>query len=622
VTINKDYILCSIDVSVHIREDITAYISSSFQYKGEIKSWGSKWNPENKKWYIEKDKFFGLLFFIQKKYGIKEENPITQKTFESFQYIAYIDHPIFFKKVENEHCDLVIAAIAPFAYKDDLKELGFFWSPYLKAWTIPDTDALIDAVGESNLYPFSIDKNVLKKETKDKPTSTKKPEIIKNIKHSLLKKEVVPYSYQNEGCFFLLKKNHAIIADEMGIGKSLQALMAALHYIKERVCIICPAFLKYNWKKEWLKFTNVDEKDILLCVTKKDVSKFTSQKIVIANYEMIRSGVFDDIFNQFGTIILDEMHKVSHLTAQITEHIHHLFATHKPKRVYGLTGTPIQNKVVELYSLLKLLEYNKNPNKIINKYPTFHSFCNHFSYKRIKNFGRKNIISYEGVKNEDEIKTFLQKKMIRRLAKDHLDLPLFNYISISCILGKNTLKIIDSELQEAWKANMEQTSMDGEESISSVKARTAIAKAPSSIALALELIEQEQGPVVIFSDHRDSVDFIYDAIQKKRKSVARIYGGTPIKDRDTIVTAFQDKKIDALVCTIGAAGVGLTLTSSNRLIFNDLSWIPGNNAQAEKRIIRIGQKQKCTFYTIEIEGVDALISKSLKEKKETIKKVL
>ena len=152
--------------------------------------------------------------------------------------------------------------------------------------------------------------------------------------------------------------------------------------------------------------------------------------------------------------------------------------------------------------------------------------------------------------------------------------------------------------------------------ISTAKSAMALAKVSDTAKLAREIIESGSGPVIVFTDHIDSA-----------KEIASLTGGvsitgaTPVKKRADIVDTFQAGNIDVLVCTIGSMSVGWTLTASNRIIFNDLNWCPADNAQAEKRIHRIGQDRPCFVTTVVAGGIDARIAETLREKMKVISQV-
>jgi SNF2 family DNA or RNA helicase len=172
----------------------------------------------------------------------------------------------------------------------------------------------------------------------------------------------------------------------------------------------------------------------------------------------------------------------------------------------------------------------------------------------------------------------------------------------------------DKDLQAALENELSNT--DGH--ISKVKAGSALAKAPFTIDYAKSLHEETGSPIVIFCDHVESVQTIAAGL----KNSAVITGATSMEKRNDIVNQFQAGKLTYLVATIGAASVGLTLTQANHLIFNSLSWVPANNAQAKKRIHRIGQKNICFVHLIAGSEVDKMIITSLQSKSAVIERIL
>ena len=606
--------------------------SCSYNDREIAKDLGFFWDKENKIWAMERKYFIHLIPYIKRNYNIEDNSYAVEVEGNEIIYCKFARMPVVVL-ISEPYAE---AVICPFKYKDELKELGFTWEPALKLWVMDSYDFECFADDYPELFIDTNDVSGISLEYNDLLHVDEFLDIEENTDIdlgkalSLLKKDVVPYGYQKEGISYILSKKYCLLTDEMGLGKSLQALTSSLPYIDNKVLVICPAFLKYNWRAEYLKFSNVPEKRILLAKNKKEVGTWDTNNydVLIINYEMLRSGVLNDIFNDFGMVILDECHYLKEPTAQRTESFLYLMEQHKPEFLIGLTGTPVQNRVPEFYTLLKLMSMcpsKTNGKKITDSFMTYSSFCERFSYKKLKKFRgmRQAVVKYEGSKNIKELKEYLKGKFIRRMAEDHLDLPEFSHQNILVELTKKALNEISESLRQAWEEQVIDSEGDEEESFSTAKARAALAKAPAVVNFTDDLLQQEpDSPVVIFSDHRESVDFMFEALSKKKKSVARIYGGTPNAKRHKIVEDFQAGKLDVLVATIGAAGTGLTLTKSNKMIFCDLNWVPGQNAQAEKRIHRVGQKNRCMYYHFILPGIDEMISSSLQEKIETINKVI
>lgn len=130
------------------------------------------------------------------------------------------------------------------------------------------------------------------------------------------------------------------------------------------------------------------------------------------------------------------------------------------------------------------------------------------------------------------------------------------------------------------------------EMLSAMRAALATAKIPACLEL-VEQYEEANEPVVVFSDHQAPIEAL-----GARPGWAMLYGKTPMDQRQTIVDAFQAGKLKGVACSIKAAGVGITLTRADTIIFVDQSWVPALNEQAQDRICRIGQKRGCNIITL------------------------
>jgi SWI/SNF-related matrix-associated actin-dependent regulator 1 of chromatin subfamily A len=166
---------------------------------------------------------------------------------------------------------------------------------------------------------------------------------------------------------------------------------------------------------------------------------------------------------------------------------------------------------------------------------------------------------------------------------------------------------------------------EGDPHISTAKKETAIAKAEHTVRFAKELFDQDVQPLLIFTDHVGAADAIHRGLGGGGSGARRGYcitGATSPQKRAGYTEEFQDGKLNYLACTIGSMSTGFTLTASSRIIFNDLSWCPADNAQAEARVYRIGQAKPCFITYMVSEGIDEKIARTLQEKATTLSNVL
>jgi SNF2 family DNA or RNA helicase len=420
-----------------------------------------------------------------------------------------------------------------------------------------------------------------------------------------------PLPHQVNAIQYLLAHHYCINGDEMGLGKTFDSIAVACA-IDGMTLVVSPAFLKYNWEADFEKFTEGGK--FVVINTRKDIAKALKANVAIVNYEKLK--ISEELFEKANLVIADEAHYLKNMESQRTTLFHRYIETHQPNRLHLLTGTPIKNRVDEFYSLLRLMAYTKentNGKRITDRFRTAYSFARHFSHEnsyKIRVKGREVVVrKFEGIKNESELRSYFNGKYIRRKTVEVMDLPELRNKIVYVKYGSS-----DSDLKEAF----EQFNGKITEHISTAKSKSALAKAKFTAEYADNIRRSTGRPVVIFSDHRQSVR----AITGYLKNAVEITGSTAIGLRHKYVSQFQNSEIDFIVATIGAMSTGVTLTAANNLVFNDLSWIPAENAQAKKRIHRIGQENACHIHFMAGSNIDRMIITSLQLKMQTIEKVL
>ena len=147
------------------------------------------------------------------------------------------------------------------------------------------------------------------------------------------------------------------------------------------------------------------------------------------------------------------------------------------------------------------------------------------------------------------------------------------------------------------------------ESIAKIREAVARGKIPAMLDW-LGAFEELELPLVVFGQHRAAIDAI-----DSREGWRTITGSTPASKRNEYIKQFQNGELKGIAGTIGAMGTGVTLTKASHMLFVDLSWVPGDNLQAEDRICRIGQKFPCNYYILTAKHpMDKLVTKALMSK--------
>jgi len=397
------------------------------------------------------------------------------------------------------------------------------------------------------------------------------------------------FEHQKEGVKFAFSNPYHINGFEMGLGKTATSLAVAVQvanrFRNNKILIICPAFLRNNWKDEIDKFTE-------------------GLDVTITSYSSLSKIELDN----FTLVIADEANYLKNHKAKRTEIFHELIKKITPHYLMMMSGTPIKNRVSEFWSLLQLCHY-------VAQYPEFkpfhrlyYKFCNTFSYERSFEVNGFNVVRFDGVKNAPKLKELIKPIYIRRKTENVLDLPTITDIDI---MTKNSKKY-DADLKEAF----ELFKIDAKDpAYMSLKSANALAKVGDTIKLAKDMIEQDE-KVIIFTCHKAAVREIAKSLK-----VSFIDGSIPADKRHKIVKEFNESEEGVLVATIGAASTGFNITSANKMIINDFPFVPADLEQAKKRMHRIGQEKPCFYYHIFSSEFDKSLFEMITRKNKDIGRV-
>ena len=422
-----------------------------------------------------------------------------------------------------------------------------------------------------------------------------------------------PLSHQKEAIQKLVENKKYILADDMGLGKTTSTIIAALESGAKKVLIICPATLKINWKRE---IENYSDRSIYIAEGK---NFSTEHDFVIINYDILKN--FHDpkkkdesiILNtNFDLVIMDEAHMISNPQAQRTKIVNDLCG--KVERVWLLTGTPMTSRPMNYYNLLSLVESPVAANWMAYA----KRYCNGFQFS----VGKRKVWNVTGASNLDELRERTQSHILRRLKEDVLDLPDKIITPVYLRLKSKDYEELMGEYFNWYDNNSEESSSLTVQFGKLMKVRKVIAeeKVKNTIELAENIIEQGK-KVIIFTNFTDTLRTIYEHFGKQ---AVYLDGSCSKPHRQKSVDDFQENdKIKVFVGNLKAAGVGITLTSAEAVIMNDLSFVPAEHAQAEDRSHRIGQKNSTSVYYPLFENtIEGVIYDILNRKKKIISTVM
>jgi hypothetical protein len=384
------------------------------------------------------------------------------------------------------------------------------------------------------------------------------------------------YQYQRAGIEWLSTQDAAILADDMGLGKSLQGLASAPE--DAPILVISPAVAKDVWVREAKKW-RPDLTPVLLSGR----GSFQWPKpgeMVVINYDIL-----PDVAGEAprGTVLIaDEAHAVKNTKAKRTQRFRAIAKAVREAggNVWLLTATPLLGKPPELWALLQAID--RVPFSGFNEFAKLMGGVKEY-------IPRVGEVWQWGGTPSPEVARRLQPMLLRRMKVEVLtDLPPKRYRSIEVELPKSLHHELGKVLKK-WDTLSHPNELPPFELMSTARAQLAEAKIPTMLALVDEY-EEAGEPLVVMSAHRAPIDtFLSRAGWGVITGDGAFIEGRRVSARGDVEDAFQAGKLKGVAATIQAGGVAITLTHASNAIFVDLDWTPALNAQAEDRIYRIGQ---------------------------------
>lgn len=442
----------------------------------------------------------------------------------------------------------------------------------------------------------------------------KKTDTTFNVKG--LKMEMYPY--QKVGVEFLTESGgRALIADAMGLGKTIQAIAYCKHREFKRVLVVCPASVKFSWMNEVKKWTRLSAQII---DSKTKLHEIDSDVIFwIVNYDILKKHKDMLLKTKFDAIVGDEAHMIKNPQAIRTK-VFRMVARDIPNVVL-LTGTPLLSRPVELFSLLNIID----PKNWNSYYEYVKRYCNAYQDR----FG----LNVSGASNIEELHNRIKKYFLRREKTEVLkELPPKNRIDVPVQLApdaKHEYETAEKDLAVYLRHYAGKQPAAIAKTLAAEKlARLNVLRmlcAQGKVPMAIELIESiiESGEkVLVFSSF---VDPLTQMGAKFGKKAVTITGQTPVEERGEIVRRFQtDPEIKVFLGGIKSAGVGITLTAASNVLFLDYSWNPADMQQAEDRAHRPGQEASLlNIYSLYSQGtIDEDLRDMLAEKQDIFNRVI
>lgn len=406
--------------------------------------------------------------------------------------------------------------------------------------------------------------------------------------------------YQQEGYRWLWRRSQlglgAILADDMGLGKTVQTLAL----LKSRaelgpVLLIAPTSLLYNWRQEAARFAP-DLKMYFLADgdRQETVRRAGPGDVVLCSYGLSYREAARLSARHWSTLVLDEAHAVKNADSLTSCAVRSLSADW----VLALTGTPMENRLSEMWSLMQVV--------VPDFLPPWSEFQEAFV---------KPIEENQAVEPLQRLRRMIQPFMLRRLKQDHLhELPAKTEIDIFIPLATEERTLYEAQRQEALRQLAEKSAADDGRAAFSVLAELTRLRRqccdprlilpdwhyPSSktekfLEIAHRLKEAGHRALV-FSQFTGYLKLLSEALNQEGISHLYLDGGTSARQRALLVKQFQEGDAHLFLVSLKAGGTGLNLTAADYVLHLDPWWNPKIEDQATDRAHRMGQQNPVTVY--------------------------
>lgn len=408
---------------------------------------------------------------------------------------------------------------------------------------------------------------------------------------------LTPYAYQWAGAAFLARTGRALLADEMGLGKTVQAILAAAALRRasrpaRSVTVVCPASLRGGWQEEIRRW--LGEETVLLegAAPVRARTIASRPRWLVTHYEQMVRDHRHHAAHPPDLLIIDEAQRAKGLltrTARVLKGI-------GTRYLFALTGTPLENRLEEAYSIAQLIDQRLLP-------PLWQLDRDHF----VRDDKGRRVILYRGLR---ALRSRLAPAFLRRRKEDvALDLPERLRLTAMVPMHGAVVDTYDDVLAQVARIASKKVLLPAD--LERIQRLLVIARrccnGPHMLGLDADdrkvpkLAELEQAlrdlclgegrKAVVFSEWTDMTERVEALSVRLGLPTFHFHGAVPVRRRPALLSAFAEQKGPAVFVSTDAGGVGLNLQAADVVINLDLPWNPARLEQRIARVHRIGSRR-------------------------------
>lgn len=402
-----------------------------------------------------------------------------------------------------------------------------------------------------------------------------------------------------------------ILADEMGLGKTIQTIAFLLSNKDKKSIVITPTALIYNWKNELEKFAPTLKVGLLHAAKserEKILDNIDNYDVILTTYTTYKNDIDKYKNINFDYCIIDEAQNIKNPDAIITKAIKNVNA----KVRFALTGTPIENNLMELWSIFDFIM----PGYLYNKSKFKSIFVNNDkNIIELKNLIKPFILRRTKKEVITELPDKIEQKIIIDLEKEHKR-AYKGYVNL--ITRKIKENNQDNITVFSYLTKLRQLCLSPELMVKNYQGRN------SKLDVLINIInDSSDEKILVFSQFTKVLEVIGKRLNEENISYSYLDGKTSAKDRVKLVEEFNTNNNKVFLISLKAGGTGLNLTSANIVVHFDPWWNPAVEDQASDRAHRIGQKNVVNVIKLIAKGTAEERVINLQEtKKELIEDVI
>ncbi|MBK9013460.1 MAG: DEAD/DEAH box helicase family protein [Saprospiraceae bacterium] len=409
---------------------------------------------------------------------------------------------------------------------------------------------------------------------------------------------VTLYPYQREGVLFAARAGRCLLADEMGLGKTIQAIAAAQLFKNEfgvaKVLVVCPTSLKYQWKSEIERFTDLTVHVVEGTVHKRHKEYRENEAFfTIAGYHTVANDLRQLNDLEYDLVILDEAQRIKNWQTKTSAAIKRLQSTH----AIVLTGTPLENKLDELYSIMQVIDQYRLPPlyQFLHRYQVADENGKVVGFKNLREIG-ENLSDVLLRRRKKQVLKDLPKRMDKTLlvpmTQEQMDEHRSFADEVARLVAKwQKQRFLNEKDRKRLMLNMSMMRMVCDSTYILDQQNRHDTKVDELMCILEEFFANQDGEkVVVFSQWARMLQLVELEMQERGIGYQFLHGSVPSEKRGGLLKTFREDPDCLVFLSTDAGGVGLNLQNASLVVNLDVPWNPALLEQRIARVWRMGQE--------------------------------